>query len=69
MWLVRVTTFTQMGEAAVSYCWIDTPERDDAITCAQDIANDPQALIVPVCRTCLPPRAAQPADSLSATAQ
>lgn len=69
MWLVRITTPTQMGEPLVSYCWIDTPERDDAIACAQDIANDSDVLIAPICRTCISTRDRQQPDNLSVFVQ
>jgi hypothetical protein len=58
-----------MGEPLVSYCWIDTPERDDAIACAQDIANDTGVLIAPICRTCIPTSDGQQPANLSASAQ
>jgi hypothetical protein len=69
MWLVRMTASTRMGQPLVSYCWIDTLDRDDAIACARAIVNDSDALIAPICRTCIPPPSLPQPTNLSASAQ
>ena len=51
MWLVRVTIPGKEVEAAVSYYWIDTPFRDEAIDSAKEYARARDIAVNAICCT------------------
>jgi len=57
MWLVRIATVSKKGELLTSFCWIETPLRDEAISCARRGIHGQLVSIVAICSIRLPGQA------------